>query len=53
MRTPGTFIADNPSLNAFYVNLGFVLQGRFDASSWSANLYEREIIKTLGDLPIG
>lgn len=45
-------MADNPSLNAFYVNIGFVLQGRFDASSWSANLYEREIIETFGDQPI-
>jgi putative intracellular protease/amidase/N-acetylglutamate synthase-like GNAT family acetyltransferase len=37
-------MADNPSLNAYYVSLGFVLQGRFDAGFWSANLYEREII---------
>jgi ribosomal protein S18 acetylase RimI-like enzyme len=37
-------MADNPSLNAYYVGLGFVLKGRFDASIWSANLYEREII---------
>ncbi|MCT1403715.1 GNAT family N-acetyltransferase [Paenibacillus sp. p3-SID867] len=37
-------MADNPRLNSYYVNLGFVLQGRFDAGSWSAHLYEREII---------
>ncbi|MBY3621938.1 GNAT family N-acetyltransferase [Acinetobacter sp. CUI P1] len=37
-------MADNPSLNSYYVSLGFVLQGRFDAGFWSANLYEREII---------
>jgi RimJ/RimL family protein N-acetyltransferase len=37
-------MADNPSLNAFYLSLGFVLQGRFDESLWSANLYEREIL---------
>jgi len=37
-------MADNPSLNSYYAGLGFVLQGRFDAGFWSANLYEREII---------
>jgi transcriptional regulator GlxA family with amidase domain/predicted GNAT superfamily acetyltransferase len=37
-------MADNPSLNAFYLSLGFVLLGRFDESLWSANLYEREIL---------
>ncbi|XEC94088.1 GNAT family N-acetyltransferase [Paenibacillus tarimensis] len=38
-------MADNPRLNSYYVSQGFVLQGRFDAVSWSANLYEREIIE--------
>lgn len=38
-------MADNPSLNSYYSRLGFVLQGRFDAGFWSANLYEREIIE--------
>jgi len=37
-------MADNPSLNSYYVGLGFVLQGRYDGSSWSANLYEKEIV---------
>ena len=37
-------MADNPSLNSYYVQLGFKLQGRFDAKLWSAHLYEREIV---------
>ncbi|RIX48725.1 GNAT family N-acetyltransferase [Paenibacillus nanensis] len=36
-------MAENPSLNSYYQGLGFILQGRFDASGWSANLYERKI----------
>lgn len=39
-------MANNPSLNAYYVNAGFSCCGRFDAERWSANLYEREIGKT-------
>ncbi|REE69624.1 acetyltransferase (GNAT) family protein [Paenibacillus taihuensis] len=39
-------MADNPSLNAYYVNSGFTHCGRFDVNVWSVNLYEREIGKT-------
>jgi ribosomal protein S18 acetylase RimI-like enzyme len=39
-------MADNPSLNKYYLNQGMTFRGRFDGSGWSANLYERAIAGT-------
>ncbi|WP_341282673.1 GNAT family N-acetyltransferase [Paenibacillus sp. FSL H8-0537] len=36
-------MAENPSLNAFYVSQGLTLCGRYDADGWSANLYEKKL----------
>lgn len=36
-------MADNPTLNDYYRNLGFIYRGRYNDRGWSANLYEREI----------
>jgi GNAT superfamily N-acetyltransferase len=36
-------MADNPTLNQYYLNQGLIFQGRYDGIGWSANLYEREI----------
>jgi ribosomal protein S18 acetylase RimI-like enzyme len=36
-------MADNPSLNKYYLNQGMTFCGRFDGRGWSANLYERAI----------
>ncbi|WP_338556346.1 GNAT family N-acetyltransferase [Paenibacillus sp. KS-LC4] len=36
-------MAENPSLNAFYVSCGLNLCGRYDAEGWSANLYEKKL----------
>ncbi|TBL74605.1 GNAT family N-acetyltransferase [Paenibacillus thalictri] len=38
-------MADNPELNAYYISLGMIYRGRFNGRGWSANLYEREIMK--------
>ena len=36
-------MADNPTLNEYYRNQGFISRGRYEGRGWSANLYEREI----------
>jgi GNAT superfamily N-acetyltransferase len=36
-------MADNPSLNRYYLNQRMIFRGRFDGRGWSANLYERAI----------
>ncbi|MGG4147353.1 GNAT family N-acetyltransferase [Paenibacillus algorifonticola] len=36
-------MAENPSLNAFYVSQGLSLCGRYDAEGWSAHLYEKKL----------
>lgn len=36
-------MADNPSLNAYYMRQGLRHCGRYDGDGWSANLYERSV----------
>ncbi|QGQ94400.1 GNAT family N-acetyltransferase [Paenibacillus psychroresistens] len=36
-------MADNPSLNRYYLSQGFIFKGRYDDQGWSASLYELEI----------
>jgi ribosomal protein S18 acetylase RimI-like enzyme len=37
-------MADNAGLNNFYINAGFQFRRRLDGKTWSANLYEKEIL---------
>jgi ribosomal protein S18 acetylase RimI-like enzyme len=37
-------MADNTGLNSFYIKAGFQFKRRVDGKTWSANLYEKEIL---------